>query len=117
MADVSGPVRTLPGSRSAVPEGMMCDAHPDKPAVCRVRGETDSFGAEFLDLCQECLDELAQNEASSRSGRCDWCGCEAPDLRPRRDFEEGMCGRVYNVCGACVRRENEQLRAELDDWD
>lgn len=115
MADVTGPVSTLPGARMATPEWMMCDNHPDRPAVRRVQGETDSFGAEYLDLCQECLDELRKYDEEGRTGRCDWCKSEATDLRPRRDFEEGSCGPVYQVCGACVRRENESLRAELEE--
>lgn len=95
----------------------MCDNHQDRPSVRRVQGETDSFGAEYLDLCQECLDELKKHEAESRTGRCDWCGKQATDLRPRRDFEEGLAGRVYDVCGECVRKENESLRAEMDERD
>ena len=117
MADVSGPVSTLPGSRRPATEGMMCDQHPDRPAVRRVQGETDSFGAEYLDLCQECLDEVAKHDAESRTGRCDWCGQHATDLRPRRDFEEGMSGRVYDVCGACVKREYESLKADRSEYD
>lgn len=39
------------------------------------------------------------------------------DLRPRRDFEEGLSGRVYEVCSACVKRENERLAEELDYYD
>jgi hypothetical protein len=31
-------------------------------------------------------------------------------LRQRRDFEEGMCGRVYDVCGKCVIAENQRLK-------
>lgn len=117
MTNVSGPTSTLPGSSRAAPVGMMCDYHQDRPAVRRVQGETDSFGAEYLDLCQECLDEIKKAEAESRIGRCDWCGKEATDLRPRRDIDEGMAGRVYDVCGECVRKENEQFRAELDERD
>lgn len=117
MADVSGPTSTLPGSSRAAPDGLMCDYHQDKPAVRRVQGETDSFGAEYLDLCQECIDEMKKHEAESRTGRCDWCGQNATDLRPRRDFEEGMAGRVYNVCGACVKREYDQLEAERSEYD
>ena len=101
----------------ATPEGMMCDMHPDRPAVRRMQGETDSFGAEYLDLCQECLDKMAKHEAENRAGCCDWCGQHATDLRPRRDMDEGMAGRVYDVCGACVRKENESLQAELDERD
>lgn len=117
MADVTGPVSTLPGATMATPEGMVCDWHADRPAVRRVQGETDSFGAEYIDLCQECLDETTKHDEESRTGRCDWCGQQAPDLRPRRDFEEGMSGRVYDVCGACVKREHDQLEAERREYD
>lgn len=117
MANVTGPVSTLPGDRRESPEGMMCDNHPDRQAVRRVQGETDSFGAEYLDLCQECLDKVRVYELEARIGRCDWCGQHAADLRPRRDFEEGLAGRVYNVCGNCVRKENENLQTEFDERD
>lgn len=127
MADVTGPISSLPNSHHTVPEGTMCDDHPDRPAVARVQGETDSFGSEMNDMCQECLDNhkayLASDEAAeSRKGVCDWCKNTADDLRPKRDFEEGMSGRVYDVCGACVSRQNEELADELDDdyadcWD
>ena len=117
MADVSGPVSTLPGSRWYVHEGTMCDNHPDRPAARRVQGATDSFGAEFIDLCQECIDELKAHEAEDRAGRCDWCKQEATDLRLRRDYDEGSCGPVYSVCVACVKRDNERAAAELDEYD
>jgi hypothetical protein len=71
MSDVSGPVSTLPGSLHDVPTGAMCDDHPDRPALRRVQGETDSFGAEFLDLCNECITALKAGEAESRRGVCD----------------------------------------------
>lgn len=117
MSDVTGPISTLPGSLHAVPAGTMCDDHPDRPAAGRMQGETDSFGSEMHDLCQECLDEHRKHAKEARSGRCDWCKKEATDLRARRDWEEGSCGPVYQVCGACVRRENERLQEELDSFD
>jgi hypothetical protein len=115
MADVTGPIRTLPGSRHPVPAGATCDEHPHQPAVGRIQGETDSFGAELLDLCQECLDAIAP--AAGMSGCCDWCHQDAQDLRHHRDFEEGSCGPVYRVCGACRRKESEYLAAEAAEWD
>jgi hypothetical protein len=114
MGDVSGPVSTLPGARFPAQDGMMCDDHPGRPAIARVQGETDSFGAEYLDLCEACIAELRQHAQQERIGRCDWCKTDATDLRPRRDYEEGMAGRVYRVCGACVKRETERL---LEDWE
>ena len=119
MADVTGPISSLPGSHHETPGGTMCDDHPDRPAVRRVQGETDSFGSEMHDMCQECYDEhKAEREkyrAEAATGTCDWCKSHATDLRPRRDWEEGSCGRVYDVCGACVKREMDALEEELKD--
>lgn len=118
MADVSrGPVSTLPGSGHELPSGAVCDDHPDRAAVARIQGETDSFGCEYADLCQECLDELRayRNSPEARTGVCDWCRHEADDLRDARDYDEGMAGPLYRVCGACIRSRNEEARAELED--
>lgn len=125
MADVTGPISSLPNSRHAVPEGTMCDDHPDRPAVVRIQGETDSFGSEMHDMCQECFD--AENEWQNsdearewRTGTCEWCKGHATDLREARDYDEGMYGRVYRVCGPCIKRVNDEAAAELaayDDWD
>jgi hypothetical protein len=126
MADTTGPISTLPGARHALPEGTMCDDHPDRPATHRVQGETDSFGCELIDMCDEChaehKKEMAESAAERARGTCDWCRQPATDLRPRRDYEEGSSGRVYDVCGACVRRQNEEATRELEesgywDWD
>lgn len=125
MADVTGPISTLPGAASQPPASQMCDDHPDRPAYRRVQGETDSFGSEMHDMCPECYEAHRQQKEAHRAeaatGTCDWCNSQATDLRNRRDYEEGMSGPVYRVCGACVRRENEAIRAEMndhyDDWD
>lgn len=122
MADVTGPISTLPGAEQNSPEGMMCDDHPDRKAYRRVQGETDSMGCEMHDMCEECYTTYkAEQKTADRSGVCDWCKTHQSDLRPRRDFEEGSSGPVYDVCGGCVRRENERLAQELedsyDDWD
>lgn len=122
MADVTGPISTLPGAVHSCPTGTMCDEHPDRPAVRRIQGETDSFGSEMHDLCQECVDAMkahAESEegkremADWRTGNCEWCRKPATDLRDARDYEEGMNGPVYRVCGDCIKRRND--RAEYDD--
>lgn len=95
----------------------MCDTHPDRPAVARIQGETDSFGSEMIDACQECVAEIREARDAERTGCCDWCESAATDLRPRRDYEEGMCGRVYDVCGACVRKEYERACEEMESLD
>ncbi len=41
MAEVTGPISSLPGAYHSLPKGTMCDEHPDRPAVARVQGETD----------------------------------------------------------------------------
>lgn len=113
MAHVIGPNSGLPGTRHHLPAGSTCDDHPDRPAVARVQGETDSFGAELNDLCQECLDQFNAHQAEMRTGMCDWCSKPATDLTNRRDIDEGSTGRVYRVCGACRKAESERLDEEL----
>lgn len=116
MADVTGPIHTLPGAAHAVPPGTMCDDHPDRPAVARIQGETDSFGAELIDCCAECNDALRASIRAPRDGWCDWCKTMAKDIRDHRDFEEGRGGPVYQVCARCRDREAQRLDAELGDF-
>lgn len=121
MAEVIGSCSTLPGALHSIPKGTRCDTHPGRPAAHRVQGETDSFGAELNDMCLECYEEhkvaMAAYRAEHACGACEWCGCGATDLRDRRDFEEGMSGRVYRVCGACVKRQNDELAEEASEHD
>lgn len=125
MADVTGPIHTLPGAAYGVPDGTMCDDHPDRPATHRVQGETDSFGSEMNDLCDECYAELrAEMNAPQEAFPCDYCKVLSTDRRAIRDPEEGMCGPVYYACAECRRRQRERLEAEArefddgyDDWD
>lgn len=122
MSDVTGPISTLPGTSHSLPKDTRCDDHPDRPAVARIQGETDSFGSEMRDLCAECLEQhrayLRSPEAEKQlHGQCEWCKVEASDLHNARDYEEGTCGRIYRVCGACVRRQSEEAAAELEEYD
>src|SRR5688572_6182315 len=96
MADVTGPTSTLPGASHPFPAGTMCDRHEDRPAVARIQGETDSFGSELNDMCRQCLDEHREHAKQRRSGNCSWCKQHAEDLRPTRDYDEGMAGPVYD---------------------
>jgi hypothetical protein len=118
VSEVTGPISTLAGALHAVPEGTMCDEHPDRPATRRVQGETDSFGCEMADMCDEChathKAAMAAYREEARSGMCEWCKSAATDLRDRRDSDEGLYGRVYRVCGACVKRENDRAQEEAD---
>lgn len=115
MSDVTGPISTLPGTRRGAPDGTMCDEHPDRPAIVRLQGETDSFGCEMHDLCQKCLD--AERNVEPDVGECDWCKAPEQVLRPRRDIDEGTSGRVYYVCAGCVRKDEAAIQAELDAYD
>lgn len=112
MTDTTGPLNTLPGAQHALPAGARCDDHPEIEAVARVQGETDSMGAELHDLCQVCVDRLKTR--NRWRGICEWCLHLATDLRFRRDYEEGMSGPVYEVCGSCVSEENQRAHEYLD---
>lgn len=115
MADVTGPISSLPGTTHDSPEGATCDNHPDRIAVVRKQGETDSFGCEMYDLCAECVEEWNREERErDKSGTCDWCKAHKPRLRTRRDYEEGMTGPVYLVCDDCIERDNKRWE---DDWE
>jgi hypothetical protein len=112
MADVTGPISTLPGTEHKVPEGTMCDDHPDRPATHRVQGETDSFGSEMADMCDECYAKYREEvKNADTSGACEWCKNHADKLRLRRDYKEGLYGRVYQVCDECIKKENERVAA------
>lgn len=113
MADVTGPIDTLPGAVRRPPADMPCDNDCGRLAEVRVQGETDSFGCEMYDLCRPCWD--AEKDVDT-SGICDWCRKQAPSLLPRRDADEGMCGPVYYVCEPCRKRDNEVLRREAERW-
>lgn len=118
MAGVTGPIITLPGDTRTPPKGMMCDTHPEILAVIRVQGETDSFGSEQEDMCQECYDNyVAARATADTSGYCDWCKKFSPVLHPRRDIDEGMSGPVYDVCNPCIRRQNREAAAELAEYE
>lgn len=119
MADVTGPISTLPGSGHAVPKDSVCDLHPDRPATSRIQGETDSFGSEMHDLCAECAGRFRQamNSPEARTGRCSWCKQDATDLRPRRDIDEGSHGPVYDICGKCDAKYQAAIEEELREYD
>ena len=118
MADVTGPIGSLPGTTHQVPQGMTCDDHPERAAVVRIQGETDSFGSEMIDMCQECYDNYCAEVRNTvqEEHACDWCGNMAV-LRNRRDYDEGLYGPVYQVCGACITRANEAAAEELVDTE
>lgn len=111
--DVTGPISSLPGANHAVPKGAMCDNHPDVPATHRVQGETDSFGSEMLDLCDECYSKIN----TSVSGFCRCCKKRVDKLYPKRDYEEGPSGPVYYMCKPCISAENKRELEELEEYE
>jgi hypothetical protein len=108
----------MPGAHHALPKGATCDSHPDRPAVARVQGETDSFGSELNDMCAECLAEHREYCATAdTSGICDWCKQPADKLFNRRDYDEGMAGRLYEVCRPCIAKDEEYWRQEAEEME
>lgn len=109
----SGPVRTLPGSLHSLDNTDMCDEHDTVPAVKKVQGETDSFGCEFMFMCQKCYDDYKRKlNVADHSGICDWCKKSVDRVVPHRDIEEGASGRVYDVCLPCIELERARWREE-----
>ncbi len=108
-----GPVSSMPGSVHSFPKGSMCDTHPDRPAVRRIQGETDSFGCEFYLECEEC----ASVKPEPYKGTCDWCKEGPFHLVAARDYEEGSAGPIYWVCVPCKSRHFERLAQEMGDYD
>lgn len=123
MADVIGPCPTLPGRAHPLPEGATCDTceHERQITVAathRIQGETDSMGAELNDMCDACYAAYKEEIANAdTSGCCEWCSNFADKLVNRRDFEEGMSGRLYLVCAPCIKKENDAVNDELENSD
>ena len=97
-----------------------CDGDEDVPATVVIVGETDSFGSEFWPLCEKHhqatiakKDKALEEELENPSGYCEWCKTSNVFTFPRRDFEEGSSGRLYDVCNKCIDKENDQIRREL----
>lgn len=115
MTDVIGPNSYLPGDVLALPRGktIWCDEHPDKVAVAKIIGETDSMGSEVYNACQECVN--ASKNAGPTIGICDWCKTKNVEVKPKRDYEEGMNGRVYDVCQPCIKRYDDRQAEEFSN--
>ena len=117
MAHISkGPVSSMPGAVKAVIEGHTCDTegHEDRPSFKMVQGETDSFGCEYMDLCEECYKAFLEKPDEKVICTCEWCKAENVEVFPTRDFDEGMYGPVYSVCIACRRKQIEDAEEELE---
>lgn len=113
MSDVTGPISSLPGSWHPIEKGATCDNHPDREATRRLQGETDSFGSEMHDLCDECATEYRNSLKQPVSQQCDWCKQKSTDCAPMRDIDEGLYGPVYTVCRSCRISYNTALDEEM----
>lgn len=116
MAGIIGPNSYLPGQEYSNNDKFMCDEHPDKKSTHRIISETDSFGSEIVDMCDECLAKYKESKKNDdTSGECDWCKEYADKLIKHRNFEEGTTGIIYDVCGKCLEVESISLQNELND--
>lgn len=102
--------------------GTTCDDHSDREAVKRICSEADSFGAEYMNFCQECWDDYQQGlkekeEDPEQWDTCPECNTKAPRLISYRDMDEGMHGPVYEHCGDCHSKMNERIAEEDGFYD
>lgn len=122
MAHVSGPTSGMPGRILEPIKGHTCDTegHEDRPSVKMVQGETDSFGAEYCDLCEECYKKELGRKREKEISTCEWCKTPNVEVHLSRDYSEGMHGPVYSVCLSCIHKQNDELDDELasyNNWD
>lgn len=105
----NGPVGTLPGNVKRVSGDSVCDECENK-ALYRVQGETDSFGCEYLYMCEDHYQEhlKCEEEYKDKPQYCEWCHSEKEDVCPFRDMDEGMAGPVYDVCPDCRIRHMQR---------
>lgn len=115
MAHVPGQVVTIQQDEW----GTTCETHPDREAVKRICSEADSFGAEYMNFCQECWDSYQQGLKEKEEDPDQWetckCGNREPSLISYRDYEEGMHGPVYEHCSKCHEKMNARIAKELED--
>ena len=97
------------------PMANKCDNHPLVLATYRLCGESDSFGDEYLYMCDTCYNEykIEKEKTNEDEHNCDWCNTLSI-LKPVRDPDEGSHGRVYYICNNCRIRMNERLKEELE---
>lgn len=118
MAHVPGQVVTIQQDEW----GTTCETHPDREAVKRICSEADSFGAEYMNFCQECWDNYQQGlkekeEDPEQWDTCPECKKKAPRLISYRDMDEGMHGPVYEHCGECHSKMNARIAEEDAMYD
>lgn len=113
----------LRGQASSVKDdewGMMCENHPDIPAVIRLCSESDSFGSEYYNLCAPCnTRRVLQRQRiidnpELWTEHCPDCGRISPELFAYRDPDEGHNGPVYEQCKNCCKVRLERAEREYE---
>lgn len=120
---------SLPGQYVSLNDdewGLMCYTHHDRPATRRICVESDSFGSEYYNMCDECNEEHIANKAAIDADPERWETCKCGNREPRmiqyRDMDEGMHGPVYEHCSKCHEKWNQRIAEEEeyyrqdDDW-
>lgn len=115
----------VPGQIVAIKDdawGLNCETHSDRLAVKRICSEADSFGAEYMNFCQECWDKYQQGlkekeEDPEQWDSCPECNNKAPRLISYRDMDEGMHGPVYEHCSDCHSKMNARIAEENSFYD
>lgn len=121
---------SLPGQYVSLNDdewGLMCYVHHDRPATRRICTESDSFGSEYHNMCDECNEEHIANKAAIDADPERWETCKCGNREPRmiqyRDMDEGMHGPVYEHCSVCHAKWNKRIEEEDaffnndDDYD
>lgn len=120
----------LPGQSFSVKDdewGTKCYTHHEVEATHRICTESDSFGSEFMNLCDECWNAHLAHKEKVKNDESLWETCKCGNREPRmiqyRDYEEGMHGPVYEHCSKCHERMNARIAEEEaqydedDDWN
>lgn len=95
---------SLPGKTYALDtaEDYLCEHCEEEglevQATHRVQGETDSFGCEWIYVCDKHRIELRDQKTVDMCHRCH----VETEVIPTRDWEEGSHGPVYWVCAGCL---------------
>lgn len=107
---ISGPTKFLPGTRHETEEGAICD-DCGAPATITIQGDTDSFGAEYMEFCEDCHErwEEESKEKTDTSGHCEWCDQMSNSRTLARDPTEGEYGPLYYICIGCLASAKEDL--------
>ena len=119
MPSSIGPNRYTPGQALPFkPDGRDCDhGNCDQTARHCVVGETDNMGSELIYLCDEhyIATKAAHDEKQKSLHVCDICKTLSEDCIKMRDPEEGLTGRLYDMCPDCRQRMYVAASDDLDD--